>query len=117
MNFGGRNRIGESHRKAHAGRRLGDYGVVGMRKHATADEVDRELLKAHLAGDRRAFAVLAQRYYPQLVAMARRYRRDDFDPLDGVQEGLARAIAGGGEFSRAFYGGDVADVHCEECVY
>ena len=89
MNFGGRNRIGDSHRKAHAGRRLGDYGVVGMRKHASADEVDRELLKAHLAGDRRAFAVLAQRYYPQLVAMARRYRRDDFDPLDGVQEGAS----------------------------
>lgn len=98
MNFGGRNRIGDSHRKARMGRRLGDCGVVGMRKHASADEVDRELLKAHLAGDSRAFAVLARRYYPQLVAMARRYRRDDFDPLDGVQEGLARAIAGAASF-------------------
>lgn len=98
MNFGGRKRIGDSHQKARAGRRLGDYGVVGTRKQATADEIDRELLKAHLAGDRRAFAVLVQRYYSQLVAMARRYRRDDFDPLDGVQEGLARAIAGAANF-------------------
>jgi RNA polymerase sigma-70 factor (ECF subfamily) len=98
MNFGGRNSNGEAHRRARAGRRVGDYGVVGRRGQATADEIDRGLLKAHLAGDRRAFAVLAQRYYPQLFAMARRYRRDDFDPHDGVQEGLARAMAGAASF-------------------
>lgn len=98
MNFGGRKGNGDSHRKARTARRLGDKSVVGTRQFATADEIDRELLKAHLAGDRRAFAVLAKRYYPQLVAMARRYRRDDFDPLDGVQEGLARAIAGAANF-------------------
>lgn len=98
MNFGGRNRNGEGRHKARAGRRLGDYGVIGRREPASADEIDRSLLKAHLAGDQRAFAVLAQRYYPQLFAMARRYRRDDFDPNDGVQEGLARAMAGAVSF-------------------
>lgn len=89
MNFGGRKGF-DSASESQCG--------ATHRGGVDADENDRALLRAHLAGDRRAFAVLAQRHYPRLMAMARRYQRDDFDPMDGVQEGLTRAMASAAGF-------------------
>jgi RNA polymerase sigma-70 factor (ECF subfamily) len=52
---------------------------------------DGELLRAHLAGDRYAFAELFRRYQGVLWRVARRYLDDQEDAVDAVQDALIRA--------------------------
>lgn len=59
---------------------------------------DADLLSAHAAGDRRAFAELFNRHHPQLARVARRSSLTEQDADDAVQEALLRAHRGAGSF-------------------
>jgi RNA polymerase sigma-70 factor (ECF subfamily) len=52
---------------------------------------DGELLRAHLTGDRQAFAELADRHLPTLWAVARRTLNSREDAADAVQDALLHA--------------------------
>ncbi len=56
-----------------------------------SDRTDLELLAAHAAGDRFAFAELAQRHTERLRAVARRVLGDRDDACDAVQDALLAA--------------------------
>nr|WP_162933308.1 sigma-70 family RNA polymerase sigma factor [Corynebacterium lactis] len=62
------------------------------------DTTDLELLRAHVAGDSRAFAILAQRHHSFLRSVAKRHCGRTVDPSDCVQEGLARAMHSSAHF-------------------
>lgn len=59
---------------------------------------DRELLAAHVRGDRHAFADLVGRHQDYLWAVARRSCRDAEDAADAVQEALLSAHRRAGAF-------------------
>lgn len=63
-----------------------------------ASESDAELLRAHVAGDRRAFDVLVRRHRDRLWAVALRTLGDREEAADAVQEALISAFRNAGSF-------------------
>ncbi|MDX5309977.1 MAG: RNA polymerase sigma factor SigM [Rhodococcus sp. (in: high G+C Gram-positive bacteria)] len=59
---------------------------------------DAELLAAHVAGDRRAFAQLLERHYDHLWQVARRTSYSPEDAADALQEALLSAHRTAGKF-------------------
>lgn len=59
---------------------------------------DAELLAAHVAGDRRAFAELFQRHHRQLHRLARLTSRTPEDAEDALQDAMLSAHRGAGSF-------------------
>jgi RNA polymerase sigma factor (sigma-70 family) len=55
---------------------------------------DAELIRAHRAGSKDAFAILVRRHYPALRVIARRQLLDDADVDDALQETFLRAFRG-----------------------
>ena len=64
---------------------------------ATA-RADAELLRAHAAGDPRAFEELFHRHRPRLYRLARRHCLTDEDAHDAIQEAMLSAHRGAGSF-------------------
>ena len=56
------------------------------------EALERDLVLAAKSGDRRAFKVLAERYYRRVYAMLRAMTRDDDAALDLTQETFTRAL-------------------------
>jgi RNA polymerase sigma-70 factor (ECF subfamily) len=59
---------------------------------------DEELVRAHIEGDRSAFAELARRHRPGMRVLARRLTGDPDDAGDVVQEAFLRAMRGARRF-------------------
>lgn len=59
---------------------------------------DGELLRAHAAGDRRAFEELVHRHGPRLYRVARRHSLTEEDAQDALQEAMLSAHRGAGSF-------------------
>ena len=78
-----------------AGRRLANVRVVPR---SAADRTDADLLSAHVAGDRYAFAELFGRHRGQLYRLARRRSQTAEDADDAVQEAMLCAHRGAGSF-------------------
>jgi len=57
---------------------------------------DEELVRAHLEGDRAAFAVLVERHQRLVLALVRRYARSPEEAADLVQQSFLRAFAAAG---------------------
>ncbi len=64
----------------------------------TDDRPDPALLRAHLAGDPQAFAVLLGRHRDRLWALALRTMRHPQDAEDALQDGLIAAVRGAASF-------------------
>jgi len=62
------------------------------------DLSDADLLKAHAAGDRRAFEELFGRHHARLYRLARRGSVTDQDADDAVQDAMLRVHRGAGSF-------------------
>lgn len=93
MNFGGRNNqklIQQSCNidSARGGDRKGQPTPVRLER----EKEDLALLRAHVAGDSRAFGMLVARHRAMLLNVARRHCDAPLDPNDCVQEGLLRAM-------------------------
>jgi len=70
---------------------------------------DEELVRAHLDGDRAAFAVLVERHQRLVLALVRRYARSPEESADLVQQSFLRAFAAAGRvFPRMRLGEDGA---------
>jgi RNA polymerase sigma-70 factor, ECF subfamily len=67
---------------------------LGASPHPEGEPTDRELLAAHLAGDRYAFARLAERHLGTLWSVALRALADRRDADEAVQDTLVRAHQG-----------------------
>ena len=65
--------------------------VRAVPRFTPADRSDGELLCAHLAGDRYAFAELFQRHRAQLYRAARRHSRTAEDAHDAIQDAMLSA--------------------------
>jgi len=59
---------------------------------------DRELLAAHVAGDRHAFAELFRRHQPRLLRVAQATSRNPEDAADALQEAMLHAHRSAGKF-------------------
>jgi RNA polymerase sigma-70 factor, ECF subfamily len=73
-------------------------GPTKVRHRYSEQRSDAELLAAHVAGDRFAFAELFQRHRGQLHHVARLTSRCTEDAEDAVQEAMASAHRGAGSF-------------------
>jgi RNA polymerase sigma-70 factor (ECF subfamily) len=73
-------------------------GPAKVRHQYSEQRSDAELLAAHVAGDRFAFAELFQRHRGQLHHVARLTSRCTEDAEDAVQEAMASAHRGAGSF-------------------
>lgn len=65
---------------------------------STTARTDADLLRAHAAGDPRAFGELFCRHRTRLYRVARRYSLSDEDAHDAVQEAMLSAHRGAGSF-------------------
>ena len=74
-----------------------DAGLINVRAvprvspASRSDRSDGELLRAHIAGDRYAFAELFRRHHQQLYRVARRRSRTDEDAHDVLQDAMLSA--------------------------
>jgi len=73
-------------------------GVTRSGASSTSVRSDADLLSAHLAGDRLAFAELFGRHRIQLYRLARRRSQSAEDADDAVQEAMLAAHRGAGSF-------------------
>lgn len=55
------------------------------------ERTDKRLVKDYIAGDNQAFAVIVQRHRQRMLAVARRYARNEHDAQDIVQDALFKA--------------------------
>jgi RNA polymerase sigma-70 factor, ECF subfamily len=90
-------------RAAHAGEvlpenRLVTVPAVGFRGNTQRERSDAELLAAHVAGDRYAFAELFHRHRRQLHRLARLTTRTPEDAEDALQDAMLSAHRGAGSF-------------------
>lgn len=69
-----------------------------VRSHGTPERSDAELLAAHVAGDRHAFAELFRRHQGQLHRLARLTSRTPEDAEDALQDAMLSAHRGAGSF-------------------
>jgi RNA polymerase sigma-70 factor (ECF subfamily) len=90
-------------RATHAGEVLRENGLVtvpavGFRGNIQRARSDAELLAAHVAGDRYAFAELFHRHRRQLHRLARLTTRTPEDAEDALQDAMLSAHRGAGSF-------------------
>jgi RNA polymerase sigma-70 factor (ECF subfamily) len=90
-------------RAPHAGEvlrenRLVTVPAVGFRGNTQRERSDAELLAAHVAGDRYAFAELFHRHRRQLHRLARLTTRTPEDAEDALQDAMLSAHRGAGSF-------------------
>jgi RNA polymerase sigma-70 factor (ECF subfamily) len=71
---------------------------VGLGAQVRQQRSDAELLAAHVAGDRHAFAELFQRHHRQLHRLARLTSRTHEDAEDALQDAMVSAHRGAGSF-------------------
>lgn len=72
--------------------------AVGFRAPAPQERSDAELLAAHVAGDRHAFAELFGRHHRQLHRLARLSSRNPEDAADALQDAMLSAHRSAGSF-------------------
>ena len=89
--------------RAHPGEVLRDNQLVtvpavGFRGNIQRERSDAELLAAHVAGDRYAFAELFHRHRRQLHRLARLTTRTPEDAEDALQDAMLSAHRGAGSF-------------------
>jgi len=78
--------------------RLVTVPAVGFRGNTQQERSDAELLAAHIAGDRDAFAELFHRHRRQLYRLARLTTRSPEDAEDALQDAMLSAHRGAGSF-------------------
>jgi RNA polymerase sigma-70 factor, ECF subfamily len=78
--------------------RLVTVPAVGFRGNIQRERSDAELLAAHVAGDRYAFAELFHRHRRQLHRLARLTTRTPEDAEDALQDAMLSAHRGAGSF-------------------
>lgn len=73
------------------GRLARTYRQNAQRKQQQLEKTDKALVKEYVAGDHQAFAIIVQRHRKRMLAVARRYARNEHDAQDIVQDALFKA--------------------------
>lgn len=73
------------------GRLARSYRENAERKQKQENKTDKALVTDYVAGDHRAFAIIVQRHRQRMMAVAKRYARNEHDAQDIVQDALFKA--------------------------
>lgn len=73
------------------GRLARTYRQNAQRKAEQQEKTDKALVEQYVAGDHQAFAIIVQRHRKRMMAVARRYARNEHDAQDIVQDALFKA--------------------------
>ena len=73
------------------GRLARTYRQNALRKQQQQEKTDKALVKDYVAGDHQAFAIIVHRHRKRMLAVARRYARNEHDAQDIVQDALFKA--------------------------
>ncbi|MDN8594269.1 MULTISPECIES: sigma-70 family RNA polymerase sigma factor [unclassified Corynebacterium] len=83
---------GHTQDKTHShGRLARSYRLNAQRKQQQQRKTDKALVKDYVAGDHRAFALIVERHRQRMMAVARKYARNEHDAQDIVQDALFKA--------------------------